>query len=63
MAKKIHIIVNPKTGQVEFEVEGVIGASCTDLTNALAKGHKVEAEQLTEDYFQASVNPAYIQDM
>lgn len=62
MAAKVHIIINPKTGQVEFEVEGVMGASCTDITKALTKGHVVQDEKLTEDYYVPSTEPAYVDE-
>jgi Protein of unknown function (DUF2997) len=62
MTKKVHIIINPKTGQVEFEVEGVMGGACTDITSALTKGHLVQEEKLTEDYFVPSEEPAYVGD-
>lgn len=60
--KKVQITINPKTGQVEFEVEGVLGASCTDITNALTKGHIVQDEKLTEDYYVPQEEPAYVGD-
>lgn len=60
MSKKVHIIINPKTGQVEFEVEGVMGGACTDITKQLTKGHIVQDEQLTEDFYQAQEEPAYV---
>jgi hypothetical protein len=60
--KRLHIVINPKTRQVEFEVEGVVGGACTDITNALVKGHLVQDEKLTEDYYTPSVEPAYVGD-
>lgn len=57
--KKLHIIINPKTGVAEFEVEGVMGGACTDITNALAKGHEVKEERLTEDFYVPQEEPAY----
>jgi hypothetical protein len=62
MAKKVHIVINPKTGQVEFEVEGVMGGACTDITQALVKGHLVQDERLTEDYYVPQEEPAYVGD-
>lgn len=62
MAKKVHIVINPKTGQVEFEVEGVMGGACTDITNALVKGHLVQDEKLTEDYYSPISEPAYVEE-
>lgn len=61
--KKLHIIIDSKTGKVEYEVEGVVGASCTDITSALTKGHQIEDEQLTEEYMEMSSVPAYIEDL
>lgn len=62
MSKKVHIVIDPKTGKVEFEVEGVVGAKCTDITAALVKGQIIEDEQLTEDYYEAQELPAYAED-
>lgn len=63
MAKRLHIIINPKTGVVEYEVEGVMGGACTDITNALTKGHQVQEEQLTEEFYSPSELPAYNSDL
>ena len=61
--KKVHVIINPKTGEIEYEVEGVMGGACTDITSALAKGQTVKDERLTEDYYSPSIEPAYTSDM
>lgn len=61
--KKVHIIIDPKTSEVQYEVEGVIGGACTDITSALTKGHEVLQERLTEDYFVAQESPAYVEDL
>lgn len=62
MPKIVHIIIDPKTAQVEFEVEGVVGGACTDITSALTKGHLVQESELTEDYYTPSELPAYNED-
>lgn len=62
MSKKVHIIIDPKTGQVEFEVEGVVGGACTDITNALVKGHLVQDERLTEDFYSPAELPQYTEE-
>lgn len=62
MSKRVHIAINPKTGQVEFEVEGVTGSGCTDITQALVKGHLVQDERLTEDFYVPQTEPAYVED-
>lgn len=58
----LHAIINPETGQVEFEVQGLVGAKCTDITAVLQAGHDVEAEEFTEDYYEAQERPAYVDD-
>ena len=63
MAKKVHIIIDPKTGKVEFEVEGVVGSGYTDITNALVKGHLVEESELTEDFFIPQESPNFVEDL
>jgi hypothetical protein len=63
MSKKVHIIIDPKSGRVEFEVEGVVGGACTDITNALVKGHLVEESELTEDYYTPQESPNFVEDL
>jgi len=60
---KLHAIIDPKTGRIEFEVEGLVGGKCTDITKALQAAHEVEDERYTEEYFVASENPAYVEDL
>ena len=61
MAARIEIVINPKTGTVEFEVSGMPGTGCTDITEALAKamGGRVLDEQLTQEYYTSQDLPAY----
>jgi hypothetical protein len=60
MAKTVEIIIDPKTGKLEFEVNGVVGESCTDITDVLTRGHEVEDSQLTEEYYTPAEEPAYV---
>ena len=61
--KEVHVIIDPDTGEVEFEVNGVLGGKCTDITAALTKGQEVLDEKLTEDYYTPQEEPAYVEDM
>lgn len=58
--QEIHIAINPKTGQMEIEINGVTGTGCTDITDLLSKGHQVQDSRLTEEYYVPSEEPAYI---
>lgn len=60
--KRLHVIINPKTGLVEFEVEGVVGGACTDITAQLTKGQQVLEERLTEDFLVPNESPNYINE-
>ena len=59
----LHVVIDKKTGQATFEVEGEAGTKCTDLTTALQKGHDVLDERYTEEYQVFSENPAYVEDL
>ena len=59
MSEQIHVIINPKTGTIEYEVDGVVGTSCTSLTDILKAGHNVVDEQLTQEYYTPEELPAW----
>ncbi len=63
MPRKIQIIINPKTGEREFEIQGVIGAKCTDLSTVLARDQEVKDEQYTEDYYTPQTEPQFVEDL
>ncbi len=58
MAHKIIVRVSPE-GKTEVQVDGMAGASCTDVTKAVEKAlGKTVTDKKTTDYYkaQASVN-------
>ena len=59
MAERVEIIINPATGEIEFEVNGVRGTSCTDITKLLSKGSEILQEQLTQEYYTPEELPAW----
>ena len=58
---KVHVTVDPKTGQASFEVEGVVGGKCTDITNALTLGKQVLEQQFTSEYCVPETLPDYVE--
>ena len=62
MAKKIIIKIDPKTATIEYTVDGVQGASCTDITSALVQGQEVTKEGFSESYYVPDTLPAYQED-
>jgi hypothetical protein len=57
---KITVIINPKNGEVQYQVEGVVGSSCTDLTSALLRDKEVVEQRLTAEYTDVAELPDYI---
>jgi len=60
MSARIEIVIDPKTGEVTYEVSGMPGTGCTDITSALSRGQEVLDEGLTEEYWTPQGEPAYI---
>lgn len=58
---KVVVKIDPKTGQASFEVQGVAGGKCTDLTAALTAGKQVLEQQFTSEYCMPEVLPDYIE--
>jgi hypothetical protein len=58
MAKLI-IKIDPKTKQVSYDVNGVVGQTCTDLTAMLTAGKEVTEARLKEEYYDGQVQPAW----
>jgi Protein of unknown function (DUF2997) len=58
---KVHVTIDPKTGTASFEVEGVAGGKCTDITNALTAGKQILDQQYTSEYCMPEVLPDYIE--
>lgn len=59
----IQIIINKKTREVEFEIVGMPGVRCKDLTDVLARGHQQLDERLTEDWYTPQELPATIDEL
>jgi len=62
MAKRVTVTVDVKTGTMTFEVNGVVGTSCTDITSLLIAGQEVEEERFTEEYSQELCRPDFINE-
>ena len=57
---KVTVTIDPKTGNATFEVNGVLGEKCEDITAALTRNKEVLEQQLTEEYYTPDVLPDYI---
>lgn len=57
---KVIVTINPKTSEVKYSVEGVEGASCTDLTEALVRNNEHLETQYTEEYCKSEELPEWV---
>jgi len=62
MSQKVEVIINPKTGEVEYGVEGVVGGRCTDITDALVSSNQHQDTQYTHEYEVQDVLPDFINE-
>ena len=51
MGKTILINIDPENFTLEYEVMGVPGAKCKDITSVLIQGEKVVDEHVTNEYY------------
>lgn len=47
----VDVIIDPKNMTVEFEIHGMPGTRCKNVTDILRKGKKVVHEQVTAEYY------------
>ena len=62
MSKEVRIRINPKTCEIEYEINGVVGPSCTDLTDQLTQGDDILEQKHTDGYYIPLPVPEYIQE-
>jgi hypothetical protein len=63
MSQKVTAIIDPKTNEVSYEVEGIQGTSCKDITEAIIQSNQQLDGQHTHEYEVPDVLPDYINDM
>lgn len=60
MSKKVTVEIDPETNEMTFEVEGVQGGKCTDITQVLTQSNQTLDVQHTHEYHVPDVLPDYI---
>ncbi len=56
---KVTVTINPKDGTAKYDIEGVQGGACEDLTKALMQNNEVLDHQYTEEYCVPEELPDY----
>lgn len=59
MAANVKVIVDPKNMKIIYEVNGVQGESCEEITRLLTMDREVEDEGFTEEYHYREGLPNY----
>lgn len=59
MEQKVLVEIDPATMQIRFEVQGMEGTGCEDLTNALTQGMTVKDQDYTHEYRNTEGVPAF----
>lgn len=62
MSAKVTVTIDPKTGERTYEVEGVGGVACDEITHAIEQSNEVKDRQYTEEYHQPDYLPDYINE-
>jgi hypothetical protein len=62
MGKEIRIKINPETCEVEYEVSGIPGEGCTDLTDQLVGSDEVVEQHHSDEYYIPLPQPEYVSD-
>lgn len=60
---KVFVTINPKDGTRKYEVQGMVGGGCEDLTKALMQNNEVLDHQYTEEYCVPDTLPDYVEDV
>ena len=62
MEKTVKVKINTKTGEKTWEVSGVEGGACEDLTEALRRTNEVVAHERTEEFCTVQELPNYLEN-
>jgi len=62
MGKKVRVIVDPRTGEMKIEVNGVSGGGCRDLTRGLEERvGTVKSREDTPEAFETETIERYLE--
>jgi hypothetical protein len=60
---KVIARINKRTGDIEFEVNGIKGSSCKDITTLITQGLDVYKEEEKPEMYEVSDLPDFIENM
>ena len=60
MAKEVIVEIDTYTGEVTYEVNGVVGSKCSDITSVLTANKKVISQELKDEYSDQQKMPDWV---
>ena len=60
MAKEVIVEIDTYTGEVTYEVNGVVGSKCSDITSVLTANKKVISQELKDEYNDQQKMPDWV---
>ncbi len=62
MSKEVRVKIDPKTCEIEYEVSGISGPNCTDITDKLVGDDEVVEQGVTDEYHIPLPVPEFVTD-
>ena len=59
---KVYVTIDPATGERKYEIEGVGGVACDEITRAIEQSNEVMERQYTEEYNLPDYLPDYVNE-
>lgn len=60
---KVEVIINPKDGTIQYELEGFEGNSCDEITRRIRENNEELEYQQTSEWCEEQELPAYNEEM
>ena len=59
---KVYLTIDPNTGEQKWEIEGVGGVACDEVTKAIEQSNEVIEKQYTHEYSEPEYLPDYLHE-
>ena len=60
---RVQVTIDPKNGTKKYEVTGMVGGGCEDLTKALMANNEILEHQYTSEFCVPETQPDYVEEM
>ena len=60
---RVVVTINPRTSEVSYDVDGIIGTSCKTITDLLQQNQELLEEREKESFAQVEELPEYLENL